>query len=166
MSAEKPASIFGLDPSSKPPVSVDEKPPAAVLDTNVVLDWLVFRDARAAALAGAVEGGRLRWMACASMRQELSHMLAHRTLSSWAPDPARALAVFDALATLRGEPPPSRLKCTDADDQVFIDLAVASGARWLVTHDRALLRLARRARAFGVTVLTPSAWCAESPALG
>jgi putative PIN family toxin of toxin-antitoxin system len=158
MSAEKPASIFGLDASSKLLTSTGAKRPAAVLDTNVVLDWLVFRDARVVPLVSAIEGGRVQWLACASMRTELAHMLGHRTLSSWAPDRERALAVFDALTCLRVEPPPTRLKCSDGDDQIFIDLAIASGARWLVTHDRALLKLARRARTLGLWVLAPSAW--------
>ena len=36
---------------------------AAVLDTQVVLDWLVFRDAGCAALAADFERGVLRWLA-------------------------------------------------------------------------------------------------------
>jgi len=135
-----------------------EDRPAVVLDTNVALDWLVFRDPRVAALVAAIQGRQVRWVACASMRRELAHMLAHRTLSSWTPDRERALASFDALAALHDEPPPTRLRCRDADDQVFIDLAIASGARWLVTHDRALLKLARRARSLGLAVLAPPAW--------
>ena len=58
-------------------------------------------------------------------------------------------------------PTRSRLHCSDPDDQCFIDLALAQHARWLITHDRALLRLARRARAFGVEVLTPMLWRAS-----
>jgi predicted nucleic acid-binding protein len=57
-----------------------------------------------------------------------------------------------APATLPG------LRCSDPDDQVFIDLAAEAGARWLLTHDRALLRLARRARALGVQIAQPQSW--------
>ena len=163
MDAEKPASIFRLDSSSKlppasPPALMSQKRSAVVLDTNVVLDWLVFRDARVVPLVAAIQGGRVQWLACAAMREELAHMLGHRTLASWTPDPDRALAVFDSLSIPRDPPPPTRLKCSDADDQVFVDLAVATGARWLVTHDRALLSLARRARAFELAVVVPTAW--------
>ena len=158
MDTEKPTSIFRLDSSSKLPTFTSQKRSAVVLDTNVMLDWLVFRDARVAPLVAAIQGGRVRWLACAAMRVELAHMLGHKTLASWAPDPDRALAVFDALSMATDPPPPTRLKCSDADDQVFVDLAVATGARWLVTHDRALLNLARRARAFGLEVMAPTAW--------
>jgi predicted nucleic acid-binding protein len=51
-----------------------------------------------------------------------------------------------------GEP---RLRCRDADDQVFIDLALVHRARWLLTRDKALLALARRARPLGTEILRP-----------
>ena len=37
---------------------------AAVLDTNVVLDWLVFRNPRTAPVARALESGAMRWLSC------------------------------------------------------------------------------------------------------
>jgi uncharacterized protein len=133
----------------------------AVLDTNVLLDWLVFRNPGTAALAAAVEAGTLRWLATMPMRDELGHMLTHPSLARWSPDAARALATLDRLASIRPSAAASHLHCTDRDDQIFIDLALAERANWLITHDRALLKLARRARLRGVTVLTPMAWCAQ-----
>jgi predicted nucleic acid-binding protein len=38
---------------------------------------------------------------------------------------------------------------------VFIDLALAHRARWLLTRDKALLSLARPARVLGVEILKP-----------
>ena len=62
----------------------------------------------------------------------------------------------------RCEPPPPAaapsLRCRDPDDQKFIDLAVAAGARWLFTRDRALLALRKAAAGRGVTVLRPVDW--------
>ena len=140
--------------------------PAAVLDTNVVLDWLVFRDARTAPLADALLARRLRWLATGWMRDELAHMLAHGSLARWQPNKEQALTVFDSLAQLLPPAPRCRLHCTDADDQVFIDLAVAQGAQWLLTHDRALLKLARRARQHGVQVATPAVWSTATTTAG
>lgn len=133
--------------------------PALVLDTNVVLDWLLFADPRSAVLAEAVTGGTVRWLSCAPMRDEFERTLGYRTLQHWNPDRERLLSVFDRHAVIL--PTPTTLpamRCTDPDDQVFLDLAVASGARWLLTHDRALLRLRRRAAALGLQVVAPGHW--------
>jgi putative PIN family toxin of toxin-antitoxin system len=137
--------------------------PVVVLDTNVVLDWLLFRDASFARLADLLQAGRLHWHATASMRSELSSVLPRRQFQFWSPDCEHILSVFDRLATVCEEPlgvdgPTGKLRCRDPDDQKFIDLAVAIGAQWLLSKDRALLALARPARALGVQVLTPAQW--------
>jgi putative PIN family toxin of toxin-antitoxin system len=133
--------------------------PRIVLDTNVALDWLVFQDAGAQALGRALARRSVCWLATIAMRAELAHMLAHASLARWVPDSERALASFDALATLTPAPAsPGALRCQDPDDQMFIDLALAAPARWLLTRDKALLRLARRARTLGVEVTVPNLW--------
>jgi predicted nucleic acid-binding protein len=64
---------------------------------------------------------------------------------------------FDDAALEHPSPPACGLECRDPDDQTFIDLAVAAGARWLVTRDRALLELAREAQCrHAIAVLTPA----------
>lgn len=139
--------------------------PLVVLDTNAALDWLVFRDPRIQPVMAALEAGRLDWIACAAMRQELAHMLGHASLARWSTDAVVGLARFDRLARIRAAPPTNphpRLRCTDADDQVFVDLALAERARWLLTHDRALLKLARAAAARGLRILRPGDWTAQT----
>ena len=137
-----------------------ETPAAAVLDTNVVLDWLLFRDPRAAVLGAAVEGGQLRWLVCARMREEFARTLAYPTLGKWQADSGRLLSTFDQQAHVLPDPPPAplRLRCDDPDDQVFVDLALAGGARWLLSHDKALLRLRRRVPPGGPRICRPSDW--------
>jgi putative PIN family toxin of toxin-antitoxin system len=138
--------------------------PRVVVDTNVALDWLVFRDAGIQPLGRALARGDLCWLATAAMRAELAHMLAHASLARWAPDSERALASFDGLAVLTAAPEhPGPLRCRDPDDQMFIDLALAASAKWLLTRDKALLRLARRAAAFGLIVVPPRRWAPGVP---
>lgn len=132
-----------------------------VLDTNVSLDWLAFHDPGVAPLAQALAGGQAQLLTCAAMRDELKHMLGHASLARWRVDVDRALALHDRHACVLPAPQPCvapGFKCTDPDDQVFIDLAMAHRATLLLTHDRALLKLARRARTRGVQVLRPRDW--------
>jgi putative PIN family toxin of toxin-antitoxin system len=133
-----------------------------VIDTNVVLDWLVFRNPVGAALEDALTSRQCRWLCTRPMREELAQVIRRASLARWAIDADAVLAVYDALGVDVGTPPlpgaADRLHCTDPDDQPFVDLAIARRVHALLTRDRALLRLARRARRFGVLIATPEVW--------
>jgi uncharacterized protein len=133
-----------------------------VLDTNVVLDWLAFRHPVGTAVEEALTSGRCRWLCTRAMRHELADVVARESLRRWKIDADSVLAVFDTLGVDVGTPPlPSdaeRLRCSDPDDQPFIDLAIARRVHALLTRDRAVLRLASRARSFGVRIATPEVW--------
>ena len=136
--------------------------PFIVLDTNVVLDWLLFMDTGVEALARELQAGRLRWIACQRMRDEFEHTLRRPALSRWRPDCEHLLARFDAHVRMVDPPPPARgLRCADASDQVFIDLAVSAKAIWLISHDRAVLRLRRRATSMGLRIGKPADWARD-----
>ena len=146
--------------------------PDIVLDTNAVLDWLVFADPAAQPLGAAVCNAEVRWIATPEMLAELhdvlGRLLTHPPLQRWQAAHAPASAEVGRRIQLVDTPAPlspaRRLHCTDPDDQCFIDLALARRTPWLVTRDRALLRLARGARLHGVSVLTPAQWCATAAA--
>jgi len=132
-----------------------------VADTQVVLDWLVFRDTAASPLLEAVLAGRLRWLVTPQMRTELQHMLWHPSLAHWGHNPERALTIFDQQTDSWPDPVmpfAPRLVCSDPDDQVFIDTALTHQATWLVTRDRALLKLRRRALRYGLQIARPAEW--------
>lgn len=136
----------------------------AVIDTQVALDWLLFGDPAVAAPAAAVAAGQLRWIGCPAMRDEFERVLRRRVLARWRPDPAALLAAYDACVRMVGDPAPlvaPALRCTDPDDQVFLDLALREKARWLLTRDRALLKLARRALPLGLRVVAPAGWASS-----
>jgi len=144
--------------------SLDLTAPEVVLDTNVVFDWLVFGNPGCSALVAAIEAGRVRWIATEAMRDELAHVLSRGVASTYSPDRPLIEATWARLAGLVDAPLPTlvpRLRCTDPDDQKFIDLALQR-ARWLVTRDRAVLKLGKRAAALGVTFATPERWSEPS----
>ena len=136
-------------------------PQLLVLDTNVVLDWLVFGDLGCHALVDALTRGRVRWAATLAMREELDHVLTRGSLDAWSPDLPALWMHWDHWASIVPAPsllPPGLPRCTDPDDQKFIDLGVHLRASALLSRDRAVLRCARGARALGLTIQTPAAW--------
>lgn len=128
----------------------------------MVLDWLVFRDPRCEALDAAIRRGLVQWLAAPSLRDECRHVLARGVAAAWQPDLARIWHTWDTHATMLAEPsaPPHGplARCSDRDDQKFIDLARQHRARWLLTRDRAVLKLARHARALDLAILRPEDW--------
>lgn len=141
-----------------------EPPSPLVLDTNVVLDWLVFRDASTAALERQLAAGLWRWHATTEMRQELEHVLTYESMIPWRPDRAAVLGTWDGQARLVAAPAVALsqpLRCTDPDDQKFIELALSLPGATLLSRDRAVLKLARRARTLGVIIATPLTWSAS-----
>ena len=137
-------------------------PAVIVLDTNVVLDWLLFGDPSSTPFATAITRRQVRWVTSPSMRGELVEVLRRGLAATRDADPFRLLATWDAHAAVLAEPPrlpgTVALNCSDPDDQKFLDLAHAAGARWLLSRDRAVLRLARRAAAFGICITVPERW--------
>lgn len=132
--------------------------PIVILDTNALLDWRVFQDPAAHAVAQAIREGRMRWLACPSMEQEWHQVWPRSYLTRWQPDPVLTLTVFQH-AEFVAEPPRGPLRCKDPDDQVFIDLALHVGAQWLLSKDAALLKLAARARKHtGLEVMPLTRW--------
>ena len=147
--------------------------PAAVLlvlDTNVVLDWVAFDDARVRPLAAAIERGALRTVTSTACLQELRRALGYAQLKLDAPAQALAYARYLRHVTLFEipEPAPSMNlpRCEDADDQKFLELAWHARASHLLTRDKALLKLSRELeRSACFTVLAPDAFLRSAPEL-
>ncbi|ODU13666.1 MAG: putative toxin-antitoxin system toxin component, PIN family [Thiobacillus sp. SCN 64-35] len=127
-----------------------------VLDTNVVFDLFFFDDAAARPLRLALEEGRMRCVVSDATFDEWSRVLAYPEFGLDAIRQAalreryRALSSRQSIVAVDGLP-----RCSDPDDQKFLELAAASGAGALVSKDRALLKLRRRCRPL-FRVLTPA----------
>lgn len=132
-----------------------------MLDTNAWLDLLVFRDPRAAALDGALRSGVVIAVVDEGCRAEWRRVLDYPALALSTDHRDAIDAEFGQLARriTTAAPPHALPRCGDPDDQKFLELALASGARWLVTRDRALLALARRtAREGWFEIVEPDRW--------
>lgn len=124
-----------------------------VLDTNIALDVLVFDDAAAQPLRDALHAGTLQWIATGAMRDELARVLGYPQivprLAFYRLSSAEVLAAFDRQSRPVDAAPKAPVTCTDRDDQIFIDLAVAHRCA-LLSKDRAVLKLRKRLLPLGV----------------
>ncbi|HUN93577.1 MAG TPA: putative toxin-antitoxin system toxin component, PIN family [Burkholderiaceae bacterium] len=128
--------------------------PRIVLDTHVVLDLWVFRDPGARALLEALVAESVIALRSEACDAELDDVLRRPRFAARA-DPATILAQWRALAQPVARVVPAPWTCTDPDDQKFLDLAFSGGAAFLLTKDRALLRVARRARPAALRIVEP-----------
>jgi putative PIN family toxin of toxin-antitoxin system len=136
-------------------------PETAVLDTNIWLDWLVFENASVQPLMRA----DFSFVANQAMRSELKDVLGRTHFCLEQQKINELLEMFDRTVTPREAPEYSvtRLRCTDRDDQKFVELAVATRASFLVTRDKALLKLAKRAsREHRLAIVKADHWPAQS----
>ena len=148
--------------------------PLWVLDTNVVLDLLHFDNVDARPLLGALESGRVH---CAKTPETLEELRRVLTYPEFELDDSAQTAILERYQALsltvetatpaagmshKGTPIHYGLKpmwsrmprCSDPDDQKFLELAAAARAQLLVSKDRALLKLRRRCAPF-FQIVTP-----------
>ena len=126
-----------------------------VIDTNIVLDLWVYQDPATPPLMQALQAGQLKWIATAPMREELLRVLDYPHIAiRRAQEGLSAQDVwtkFDDLVHLQEVAAKASYICKDADDQKFIDLAVAHQAL-LLSKDKQVLRLTNRLARLGVLV--------------
>lgn len=136
-----------------------------VLDTNVILDWLVFKDARMAGLQSAWDQQRLELITHGPALAELTRVLAYPQFKLTDSAQREVLECYEARVRIVSLPdgvtmenlgmPAGFPRCKDGDDDHFIALAYHHRADAVVSKDRAVLDLAKRVRKFGVTILSP-----------
>jgi putative PIN family toxin of toxin-antitoxin system len=132
-----------------------------VIDTNVLLALSIFTDPLVAPLRAALAQGALLPVRSAATDAEWREVLARPALFAVPPERQAALiADWEAAALLVEVTATVPFRCRDPLDQKFLELAVAARARWLVTRDKALLKLRRKAARIGLAIVTPEAFAA------
>lgn len=127
-----------------------------VIDTNVLLALWIFADDTVGPLRAALAGGGLQPVRSVATDAELHEVLARPALFAVPPErQAALLQAWEAQALVVADPTPVPIRCRDPLDQKFIELAVSAGAGWLVTRDKALLKLRRKLGRLGCAVVTP-----------
>jgi uncharacterized protein len=141
-----------------------------VLDTNVCLDLFVFDDPRCERLRDALHTGEVIGVTDDACRDEWMRVLRYPELRLDEAMREAAVARFDGTMKRGSALPlheaglPRTPRCRDPDDQKFLELALRTRARWLLTRDDHLLVLAKRTSRDGLfAILTPSDWCSMRP---
>jgi predicted nucleic acid-binding protein len=134
--------------------------PLLVLDTNVALDWVAFADPRVHPIADAIERGALRAATSSACLRELRRALGYAQVKLDAAAQTLAFQRYTAYAAvfdISGSAAAGALpRCEDPDDQKFLELAWHAGASYLLTRDKALLKLAHLVARLGrFSVLAP-----------
>lgn len=140
-------------------VSITE-PLVYIFDTNVWLDWLVFSHDAVPILRDLQHAKKIRIVYTSEMKEELADVLSRPQFK------LSDIAQAAALQTMAGyadevaacASTQVRIACKDIDDQVFIDTALGIKAAFLLSKDKHLLVLRKRAVAHGVTICTLDAW--------
>lgn len=128
-----------------------------VLDTNVVLDLFHWANTDAVPIMAALESGRIACFADERTLDELQRVLTYPQLKMTPDMMVERYARYSGLIQLvpAGEAPPLP-RCKDRDDQKFLELAARCQANYLVSKDKALLRLRGRTT-LGFQILKPAA---------
>lgn len=140
----------------------------AVLDTNIVLDLLHFRDPLLRSLQQAIDCRRLQCFTDRDCLAELQRVSAYPQFRLTAAAQSALLDAYQHFVVAcededhgegdGGAEDPPLPRCRDADDQKFVLLARRCRADLLLTRDRHLLQLGRRwARQLPCPILTGSA---------
>lgn len=129
-----------------------------VLDSNVLVSALIFRDSRHLPLRDAWQRGDVQPLVSVATWRELRRVLGYPQFRLDDDAIGEALAQLGPHvewvdvdeATVAALP-----RCSDRDDQKFIEVAHCGAATALLTYDRALLKLRRK---LTFPVLTPEQW--------
>ncbi len=140
--------------------------PSAVFDTNICLDFFVFKDPVSCRVLDAIHAHKLTAITREDCREEFLRVLAYPKLGLTENEQEKAIALFDQSITVLAPPAKDRTLlplCTDSDDQKFLEMAHDANASLLFTKDKALLKLARYNRKKGLfRIVTPTAWLSEN----
>lgn len=126
-------------------------PKQVVIDTNVCLDLFVFKDPRWTLILSGLKDGSIIAVTREDCRNEWLAVLHYSHLPVNNENREQIILEFDAsiscikpLAKLHHLP-----RCTDKDDQKFLEIARDAEVHTLITKDKALLKLAKKNRQLG-----------------
>lgn len=146
-----------LDALKAPELARAQRPvPLAVLDTNVVLDLWYWNDRKCSQLKKALSAGALRAVSSSSCLKELAAVLARPVFELSVSEKKSLLETVLSSVWVAKPTVEALVRCKDAEDEKFLNLAFEIEADYLFTKDKRVLRAGRKLRALGTQTLTPA----------
>ena len=122
------------------------EPVRIVLDTNVLISALLFRNGRLRKLRLAWQAGHVQPVVSAATSAELLRVLNYKKFKLDSSDVQEALALYiPYVSTHSIDPDPNAVGhvpfCSDPKDQMFLDLAQTANVKYLISGDDDLLSM-------------------------
>lgn len=128
--------------------------PVIVLDTNILLDIFVFDEEKAHPLRAALENHQIDFVATQHMLNEYQDVISREQFSLTPDQQRESLLEIGQLVRLIDDATVEKApwKCRDRDDQIFLNLAYFLRPALLISKDKQVLKIAKRAIKEGVTI--------------
>lgn len=143
----------------------------AVIDTNVVLDIIYWRDPKAEDLRAALSEGRVHALRSREAVLELAEVLSRPGFTGDDDEAARLSALWCEMSVPVEEAEIAQaaglitVQCRDPLDQKFFTLALAGRARLMVSKDKLVLKAGRKMKRYGAAAFRPEETAARLAAL-
>ena len=126
-----------------------------IFDTNLLLDFFVFKDPKTSVLWEAAKERKFRTATCEGAPSELEDVLK-RPQFKVTPEQLEAVKEeFLHVAEVLPITTEAKARCKDPLDQKFIDLTLSYSPALLISKDKLVLRCARHLRPLGSNILPP-----------
>lgn len=125
-----------------------------ILDTNVVMDLLVFADASVQPILTALHEKRVVALIHPETFAELVDVLGRRQFGLTENEVIEKSLAWLAFCEPSEAPLPSHTYCKDIEDDKFFQLAMLTHCPFLVTKDKLVLKARKRAKRDGIIVLS------------
>lgn len=129
--------------------------PSCVLDTNVVLDILLFADKNTEPIQKSLASGQLLALGHYDTLYEFADVISRSQFKLTESQIKEKLHAWIKLHWLIKEPLPTEGYCKDHDDDKFFNLARLCSARYLISKDKKVLKAKGKAKRFGCIVIKP-----------
>lgn len=131
-----------------------------VLDTNIILDLFLFKDAKVQPLALAIHDGKILPVGHFDTFAELADVISRSQFHLTQKEQDEVLDLWVRSHLLIQDPLEKKIFCKDPDDDKFFNLACLAKAAYLISKDKKVLKARGKLKPFGCCVIPPEKFSA------